>query len=360
MIAPLVSVCLPNLNTRPFLQERADTLFAQTLSNWELVVSDNYSEDGAWEFFKGLARADERVRIAQAPREGMYANWNACIRRARGKYVYIATSDDTMAPNCLERLVAALERHSSCDIAHCPLKTIDELGRDVDSGWSRDSVFAVSSGPLLLREHVRTAPFDGLLHLLGGSVYVSITQLLIRRSLFDRIGYFEPQWGSIGDFNWNMRAGLIANTVHLPDTWGGWRVHSSQATSGVAFSSAEHRRKVDEMIDYAITASEALLAPGVRQPVRELAADARELRHFVGEVAARSRASAVRRLVFLARRVLGGSAPAREYVKGRLLRRPLTDWVRDRLDAADFRAALLPATSSAGPNRTSPSRIETI
>ena len=104
--------------------------------------------------------------------------------------------------------------------------------RRVSGWWSTRSVFALSSGPLLDRSHIRRAPFDGLLHLSGRSVYISITQLLIRRSLFDRIGLFESTWGSVGDFNWSMRAGLAASTVHVADTWGGWRLHAAQATRG--------------------------------------------------------------------------------------------------------------------------------
>ena len=69
MSTPLVSICLPNLNTISFLQERVDTIFQQTYKNWELIVSDNYSEDGAWEFFERLAQKDKRVSIEQAPRE---------------------------------------------------------------------------------------------------------------------------------------------------------------------------------------------------------------------------------------------------------------------------------------------------
>jgi len=42
----------------------------------------------------------------------MYANWNNCINLAQGKYVYIATSDDTMTPDCLEKMVGALEKTS--------------------------------------------------------------------------------------------------------------------------------------------------------------------------------------------------------------------------------------------------------
>ena len=96
------------------------------------------------------------------------------------------------------------------------------------------------------------APFDGLLHLSGATVYTSITQLLIRRNLFDKIGLFESRWGSIGDFNWDMRAGLVANTVHVPDTWGGWRIHGGQATARVDYYSIEHERRIQEMIDCAI------------------------------------------------------------------------------------------------------------
>jgi hypothetical protein len=241
-----------------------------------------------------------------------------------------------MAADCIEQLVAALDAHPECAVAHCPLRAIDEQGCDVDAinrWWRRNSIFAQSSGSLLEAQHLRTAPFDGLLHLLGGSVYISITQLLIRRSLFDRVGYFEGTWGSVGDFNWCMRAGLAASTVHVPDTWGGWRMRAGQATSGVTFESPQHQLKVEAMIDDAIAAAEALLAPDQRQHLRRLAIEARDLRRFTREVAARRHASAVRRRAFLARRCLSGSASARRYVKDRLLRRSSTDWVRSRLDA---------------------------
>jgi glycosyltransferase involved in cell wall biosynthesis len=205
-MAPLVSILLPNLNNRPFLDERIESIRAQTTTDWELIVVDNHSEDGAWEFFQELRGREPRLRISQAPREGMYANWNNCVRLAAGRYVYIATSDDTMAPDCLEQMVDALESVPDADLAHCRLRIIDEKGRDAADWWWAGSIFARSSGELLHRRHVRRAPYDGLLHLSGESVYVSITQLLIRRSLFDRIGLFEPRWGSVGDFNWCMRA----------------------------------------------------------------------------------------------------------------------------------------------------------
>src|ERR1051325_6631619 len=130
-MSPLVSVCVPNLNTYPFLRERFDTIFKQSLTDWELLVYDSYSQDGAWELIQEVGKTDPRIRVWQGPREGTPGSWTPCIKEARGKYVYIATSDDTMAPNCLERLAQALERHPDCDLAHCRLKMIDENGGDV-------------------------------------------------------------------------------------------------------------------------------------------------------------------------------------------------------------------------------------
>jgi glycosyltransferase involved in cell wall biosynthesis len=82
---PLISICLPNLNNRSYLPHRFASIVSQTLDDWELIVSDNYSDDGAWEYIQEMARMDPRTRASQAPREGMYANWNRCIALARGK-----------------------------------------------------------------------------------------------------------------------------------------------------------------------------------------------------------------------------------------------------------------------------------
>lgn len=317
-----VSICLPNLNNRPFLEQRLSTIFDQSFTDWELVIYDNFSDDGAWELFQEAARTDARVRIAQAPRQGMYANWNNCIKAARGEYVYVATSDDNMASDCLERLVDALEANPECDLAHCALRMFDGNGDELSSTWwTQSSLFARSSGALLNQRHIRRAPFDGLLHLSGDTVYTSITQLLIRRSLFSRTGLFEPRWGSLGDFNWNMRAGLIANTVHLPDTWGGWRQHTGQATAAARFGSPSHVAQMDEMIEHAIARVSGCLEPRIRTGlVRKWNPRMRSMRHF--DLAMRTGATRVQRRMSLLYHLGRGSWFARWHLINRLRKAP--------------------------------------
>ena len=312
MNSPLVSICLPNLNTFPYLQERVETILAQTYSNWELIVIDSYSDDGSWEFFQRLAREDSRVAISQAPR-GLYQCWNQCIEKARGEYVYIATSDDTMAPDCLEKMLTALEDHPECDLAQCSLFAIDGQGRPLaNESWRDATVFARGLPEWLERRHIRWAPYDGLLHLTGCMVSLSITQLLIRRSLFSVIGGFETRWGSIGDRNWEMKAGLVANTIYVPNTWATWRLHpaNASANSSQNVHSADYTRKIEEMIEDALAKCEPHLSQRVVVGLKEYwLQHSRQMRAYYSALA--NIPKTPRRRLFQGAQLLSGKRAAR-------------------------------------------------
>lgn len=336
MNTPLVSVCLPNLNTRPFLEERVQTILDQTYANWELVVSDNHSDDGAWEYFQSLARTEPRVSIAQAPKEGLYPNWNNCLRRARGEYVYIATSDDTMATDCLEKLVRAMEAHPDCDLGHCGLRIIDTQGRELaDPTWPECTVFAHGLGDIAGKLHIRRAPYDGLIHLTGLHVVLSITQILIRKSLFARTGEFGSRWGSVSDFNWEMKAGLVANTVHVPDTWASWRVHSTQATASVDIYDPARDRKFDQMVDDAVAHCLPMLPTRVAEGLTtRWVPHSLKMRGYYAGLRHRRQVGARRR--FQLEQAVFGSPAVRSEILGRMLGQP--KWGDEA--PAEFRAWL--------------------
>jgi glycosyltransferase involved in cell wall biosynthesis len=226
-----VSICVPNLNCRPFLPERFDTIFNQTLKDWELIVCDSYSDDGSWEYIQQLASREPRMRISQTPRKGTMAAFNDCVRLAKGEYVYIATSDDTMFPTCLEKMTEALEANPDCGLCQCKLVLIDEKGKELpkEKQWE-DYTLGAYDPALVQKRNKRLAPHDGLAHPALFTIYTSLTQLLIRRSVFNRVGLFEPKWGAMGDFEWDMRAGLVENCIYIPEQLATWRIHSSQVT----------------------------------------------------------------------------------------------------------------------------------
>ncbi len=249
---PKVSVLLPNLNNCDFLKERFQTILKQTFTDWELVVIDSYSDDGAWELIQEFAKKDCRIRISQAPREGIYSALNRCIGLAHGEYIYIATSDDTMTSNCLEQMVSALDNHSECDLAHCCLEVIDEHGVIIKDNtwntWDQCKFF----GDYIHQEHIRYAPHDGILYCTLGTLYVSLTQLLIKKETFEKIGYFKTSFSSMADFEWGLRASLVCNTVHVPHYLATWRRHLKQATQESYIFSAEGQQELCQMIASAL------------------------------------------------------------------------------------------------------------
>ncbi len=340
MSTPRVSICLPNLNTLPYLAERIATIDAQSFTDWELLVYDSYSTDGAWEYFCELAEREPRMRIWQGPREGTPGSWTPCIREARGEFVYVATSDDTMAGDCLEKMVDALDENPDCDLAHCPIKIIDENGEPGQDWWSGSSLFMKSAGDLAGCHHKRVAPFDGILCMLGDNVYTSVTQLLIRRRLFDRIGFYEKEWGAVGDFHWNFRAGLAASTVHVPDTWGGWRVHQAQATAGVELGSLGHQAKIDGMIDDVLNnLGDYVDARYYDGDFGQLEKRARELRNYLREHGGQP--TATDRRIFVIRQALSGNRLAWQHLGS--MRPGRTRWPRGAAEAVQswFKEAVL-------------------
>lgn len=245
-----VSVCVPNLNQRPFIEERLETIHDQLLKDWECIVYDNYSDDGSWEIIQNFSARDSRFHVFQAPREGMYANWNNCVQQAKGEFIYIATSDDTMSPGCLEKMVAALQEHPDCDICQCGLQMIDREGRPMNGEngelcWEK-LANASFYGKMLQKPHVRKAPFDGLAALAYGTAWTSMTQVLIRRSLFEKVGLFPTEWGAIGDAAWQMKAGLVTSVVFIPEKLATWRYYEGQG-SGVIHQHAMSEGWMEKM-----------------------------------------------------------------------------------------------------------------
>ena len=244
---PKVSILLPILNGIRFLPERIESIQRQSLSDWELIVVDGRSTDGSWEMLRLLATTDARIRVEQRPPQGIYDALNRCLSQARGKYIYIAMADDAMTPDCLERMAQALDRTPKAGIAHCNLCFIDENSQPINDTWEElDKVKYY--GRWIHREHVRIAPHDGVLYCVLGTMYASLTQLLIRRSVFARVGPFKTTFGSEGDFEWGMRAAWLESTVHVPYTLATWRIHSSQVTKDSFVFSAEGRMRRCEMI----------------------------------------------------------------------------------------------------------------
>jgi len=96
MYPPQVSIILPTRNRLETIRRTVNRVLAQTFGSWELVISDNASdEDGKVAFLKDLAASDPRVKLhLQEVNIGLHANWRFCIEQAAGRYFTAVTDDD--------------------------------------------------------------------------------------------------------------------------------------------------------------------------------------------------------------------------------------------------------------------------
>jgi glycosyltransferase involved in cell wall biosynthesis len=135
---PRASVGLPVFNGERFLVPALEAILAQTLTDIEVIVSDNGSTDGTSEIVRGFAARDSRVRYVRHPENrGAAWNYNFVFGEAQSAYFKWLAHDDVCAPDFLERCVAALEeRGPAAVLAFTGTRFIDAAGlpiRDYDA-----------------------------------------------------------------------------------------------------------------------------------------------------------------------------------------------------------------------------------
>jgi hypothetical protein len=106
---PLVSVLVTAYNREDFIAEAIESVLAQTLGDFELIVSDDRSTDGTVAIANEYARRDPRVRVSVNERNlGDYGNRRVIAGLARGQFLKYHDSDDVMYAHCLSTMVALL------------------------------------------------------------------------------------------------------------------------------------------------------------------------------------------------------------------------------------------------------------
>ena len=123
-MVPLISVGMPVFNGEAYLAEAIDSILAQTCSDFELLISDNASQDGTAEICTEYARRDSRVRyFRQRKNIGASRNYNFLFQRSRGQYFKWAAAGDLCEPVLLELCSRELETHPNavlcCGATRC-------------------------------------------------------------------------------------------------------------------------------------------------------------------------------------------------------------------------------------------------
>ncbi len=197
-LLPLVSVVVPVRDGARFLAQAIESVRAQTLTAWELVVIDDGSADASLEVARGFC-CDGRVRAVGAPPRGLAAARNLGLLESRAPYVTFLDSDDRLRAGALARMVSRLDREPRAAMVYGEAVSMDAQGR----------VQGVDRAPLFARR-----PSGAVLEaLLERNFIASSGATCLRRSFLDEVGPFRNDLVPAED--WEMWCRLsAAGEVH--------------------------------------------------------------------------------------------------------------------------------------------------
>ena len=108
----LLSIIVPVYKVESYLPRCVDSVLAQTVSDFELILVDDGSPDRCGAICDEYAAQDSRVRVIHKENGGLSSARNAGIDIARGQWLGFVDSDDYITPDCYEKLLSCARRRN--------------------------------------------------------------------------------------------------------------------------------------------------------------------------------------------------------------------------------------------------------
>lgn len=204
MIRPLVSCIVPVYNGELYLAEAIESVRAQTYPRLEIIIVDDGSADGT----AGIARryAPHATYLHQQ-NQGPAAARNLGLGAARGEFVSFLDADDLWHPGKIERQLSCFEAHAGLEVCLTKFQNfwVEELAREARK----------------LKDHPLARPMTGF----------APPTLLARRSVFEKVGLFDPTRRHGENMDWFLRAADLNVAIHLlPEPLVRRRIHPGNMT----------------------------------------------------------------------------------------------------------------------------------
>ena len=218
-MGPKISVCIPTYNQARYLAAAIESVLWQSLTDFELLIIDDCSQDGTREVGEVFARRDPRIDFRVNPVNlGMVENWNLCLREARGEYVKFLFGDDLLSsPDALRRMAGVLDADPGISLVAAARNVIDEDSRR-KAVWSHFADRTVSEGTVVIRQCLVTTQ-----NLIGEPSVV-----LFRKSQAGR--GFDPRYRQIVDLEMWFHLLEQGKFAFIGDPLCAFRVHPGQQT----------------------------------------------------------------------------------------------------------------------------------
>lgn len=231
---PLVSCIVIFFNAgEKFFIEAIESIFAQTYENWELLLADDGSSDESTAIALKYAQTyPDKVRYLEHEghqNRGMSATRNLGIRHSKGQYIAFLDADDVWLPHKLEQQVPLLESHPEAVMLY---------GRtQYWFSWMNDNPATSTLKSDAIRGDYMTITsidFDQLIQppnqllvlLKNPNIHPCTCSVLIRRQVFDILGFFEESFrGANEDMVFHSKIFLRFPVYVSSECWDRYRKH---------------------------------------------------------------------------------------------------------------------------------------
>ena len=154
-----------------------------------------------------------------SPSLGMAGNWNQCIRLSSGQYILILHDDDYLQPNAGINIVRILKQY--------PQRSTFLFGVNVVNDKER----------VLKRQYFKKNqylnPTEALKQVLTNSSFVRFPGIVIRKVIFDSVGYFDETVGETADIHQWVRIFYQSGLMCASPVIANYTVHSAALTMGM-------------------------------------------------------------------------------------------------------------------------------
>lgn len=206
---PLVSVLMVVRNGMPYIRQAVESVLAQTMTDWELIVADDGSTDQTPSYIRSIT--DSRVRYFPLGQVGLVEARNFTLRTAQAPLAAVLDSDDVAMPDRLHQQYRFLEEHPDCVLAGSQVEDIDPEGRPI-----RRREFPLGDEALRWR-------------LFFGMPFIHPSTMFRRQSALDCGGY-RPEFQQAEDYDLFCRLADRGRLANLPQCLLQYRIHPHSLT----------------------------------------------------------------------------------------------------------------------------------
>lgn len=223
-MSPTVSVIIPNYNHAPYLKERIDSVLNQTYQDFEVIILDDCSPDNSVEVIEQY-RSNPHVShilINEQNTRNTFIQWERGISMAKGRYIWIAESDDVAEPQLLETLIGQLKQHPDASVAFCHSRLIDADGALLSEQNTKNPA---QPGQITIDD---SCTF--LRHLLIFNYIYNASMAVFRRDVYDRANPDYKQFRYCGDWHFWASVCAAGRVIEVYDMLSRFRQHQRKVT----------------------------------------------------------------------------------------------------------------------------------